>query len=331
VTETFSSPRKILFLAASGIGNTILATPLVQKVKALWPEAQLDFLTSRKIFQSPLIHGPIIRNFFDLESGAAKTLLQLNRAHYDLSLTCFPSNRWQFNVVAGLIRAKLRVTHRYEQGNSWIWLMNRSVPADESLHDIEQNLRLLETIEPAARKFPARAPVFFLPSEAASRADDWLKSEKIFDGKKIGIHVGGATPNRGHRWMNQQLGAIKSPDPSALRRDLEEMPADTSFLFFGGPEEDQAISLFTRSLNKEMQARCHHFKGDIWTTAALISRCEFFVSGDTALMHIAATFHIPQKAYFISTNPNRTAPRNPNAKLVIGKNCVSYRYPFTLT
>ncbi|MGH7951487.1 MAG: glycosyltransferase family 9 protein [Limisphaerales bacterium] len=320
-------PAKILFLAASGIGNTMLATPMIQRARELWPRAQLDLLTSRRIFQAPLAHANISANFFDLERNALSILWHLRREHYDVSINCFPSNRWPFNVVAGVIAAKLRITHRYAEGNRMAGLMNQLVPADESLHDIEQNLQLLEATG-GKRGAPVPAPIFAVRNEERQKADHWLKTEGLENRSLIGVHVGGSNPKTGGWLINRPLGAVKSPRPDDLQRDIAEQSIDSVILFFGGSEEDAVIAQFRNLLPAEIQARCHRYCGDLWTTAALIGKCNYFISGDTALMHIAAVFQIPQKAYFIASNPRRTAPRNPNAELVIESSCASYRYPF---
>lgn len=324
-----SAPHKILFLAASGIGNTILVTPLIQRVHSLWPEARLDLLTSRRIFQSPLTHAGITSRFFDLERSSLSTLMRLRREHYDVSINCFPSNRWQFNVVAGVIGAKLRVTHVYCDGNYLAALLNHLVPADESLHDIEQNLRLLDTIN-GKGDVPAPRPVFAVRTEHEQRADEWLKREGLENQRLVGVHIGGGNANAGGWLMNRPLGAIKSPACEDLQRDIAGESADSAIIFFGGDEEGQAIEMFRNRLPDKIQSHCRRYRGDLWTTAVLIRKCSRFISGDTALMHVAAVFQVPQKAYFKTTNPRRTAPRNPNAEMVVEKGCASYRYPFTV-
>lgn len=324
-------PAKILFLAASGIGNTILATPMIQRARQLWPQARLDLLTSRKIFQAPLTHANIIANFFDLERNAASTLWHLRREHYDVSINCFPSNRWQFNVVAGITGAKSRITHSYFDGNRMAWLMNSKIPADESLHDIEQNLRLLNVVDSETQIDSSASPIIFaLRDEHEQRADEWLRNKQLKNRQLVGVHVGGSNAAVDNPLMNRPLGAVKSPRAKDLRRDISEQFADSAIIFFGNAAEEVAIANFVKELPKEIQSRCHRFRGDLWATAALIRECDYFISGDTALMHIAAVFQIPQKAYFIASNPRRTAPRNSDAKLVIEKNCACYRYPFTV-
>lgn len=321
------APGTVLFLAASGIGNTILATPLIQRARTLWPQARLDLLTSRRIFQAPLTNAGIIGGFFDLERNAASTLWRLRRRRYDVSINCFPSNRWQFNAVAGMIGAKLRVTHVYPEGNRLSGLMNRLVPADESLHDIEQNLRLLDVFGENDHS-AAPAPAFALCAEDERRAQEWLKNERLENSPLVGVHVGG-NPARGGLLMNRPLGAIKSPRPEDLQREIAAQPGESAIVFFGGEEEEMAIARFRSQLPDEIQRRCFRHRGDLGTTAALIRRCRYFISGDTALMHIAAVFQIPQKAFFIASNPVRTAPRNPRAVMVAEKSCATYRYPFS--
>jgi ADP-heptose:LPS heptosyltransferase len=128
--------------------------------------------------------------------------------------------------------------------------------------------------------------------------------------------------------MNQRMGAIKAPRVEELHRDIEERVSDAAIVFFGTAEESSAIQNFRQTLPEQVQARCHWYRGDLWTTAALIRKCCFFVSGDAGLMHIAAAFQIPQKVYYRATNPTRTRPRHPNVIVVIDKECVPYRYPF---
>ncbi|HXE42670.1 MAG TPA: glycosyltransferase family 9 protein, partial [Candidatus Baltobacteraceae bacterium] len=310
------APGKILFIAASGIGNTILATPMIQRARELWPQAQLDLLTSRKVFQAPLAHADIITNFFDLERSALSTLWHLRRECYDVSINCFPSNRWQYNVVAGTIGATQRITHSYFDGNHMAWLMNSKIPADESLHDVEQNLRSLNAIDANISGSVPPPVIFALRDEHKQRADEWLRSERLENRRLVGLHVARGKPADNHWLMNRRLGATNSPREEDLRRDIAAHSTDSAIIFFGDAEQETVIANFRKQLPEETQSRCHRYCGDLWTTAALIGKCHYFISGDTVLMHIASVFQIPQKAYFMSTNPRRTAPRNPKAELV---------------
>jgi len=49
---------------------------------------------------------------------------------------------------------------------------------------------------------------------------------------------------------------------------------------------------------------------------ALIKRCNFFLTNDSGLMHIAAAFHVPLVAIFGPTNHVATGPMSENATIV---------------
>jgi heptosyltransferase-2 len=48
----------------------------------------------------------------------------------------------------------------------------------------------------------------------------------------------------------------------------------------------------------------------------LIKRCNFFLTNDSGLMHIAAAFHVPLVAIFGPTNHVATGPMSENAAIV---------------
>jgi ADP-heptose:LPS heptosyltransferase len=73
------------------------------------------------------------------------------------------------------------------------------------------------------------------------------------------------------------------------------------------------------------------YTGPLATVAGIISRCSYFLSNDTGLMHIASVFGIHQKAVFVSTNPTRTRPFNDKAVVDIINDCSKYTYPFSST
>ncbi|MFW5746871.1 MAG: glycosyltransferase family 9 protein, partial [Nanoarchaeota archaeon] len=134
---------KILLIALSGIGNTILATPFIQSLRNLYPDSTIDLLTHKKSFAECLNGSKIINSFFDLEHRKAITIIGLHKKHYDISFCLFPSNKWQFALLSFLIGAKQRCSHRYFCGNHLSFLLTNLVEADPELHDVEQNMRLL--------------------------------------------------------------------------------------------------------------------------------------------------------------------------------------------
>lgn len=320
-------------ISCSGIGNTILSTPLLDALQKIRPNAKFDLLTSRKIFQAPLCHGSRIANFYDLEKGAIRTIIQLRRNKYTYSFNCFPSNRWQFNVISFLAGAKVRISHRYPVGNKCSFLLNAFVDVDSNLHDIEQNIALLKYFGSTDHECLLAKPFFELNQEDRIDACEWLEDNGCRDMKLIGVHLGGGSNQFGLKdiFMNRPIGKVKVPVLNSVIADLKAKISNYNYkiLLFGYGDEVELVNKFYLQLPKHLQKKTLKVKSDLWTVAAIIEQCNFFVSGDTGLMHIAACYNIPQKAYFNATNPSRTAPRNMHAELVVASLCSSYKYPFS--
>ena len=80
-------------------------------------------------------------------NGLAKLLSamrQIRASRPDVFLVPFPSNRWQYSMLALLSGATFSVLHGYPAGY-WraLGFVGIRVPAKRGLHDVEQNMRLL--------------------------------------------------------------------------------------------------------------------------------------------------------------------------------------------
>jgi ADP-heptose:LPS heptosyltransferase len=110
--------KRILVISLSGIGNTILFTPFLNCLRSHYSEIEIDFLTLNQAMTEVVSGSNLANNIFVLSTPPFRileTLWQLRKKHYDYSVTAFPSNKWQFNVLAFLIGAKNRVTHKYKR------------------------------------------------------------------------------------------------------------------------------------------------------------------------------------------------------------------------
>ncbi len=309
---------RVLCISTSGIGNTIMFTPFLAALKRHRPSLAVDLLTWTHEEGESLRRSGLIDTFFHFPRshlGKLGLLLSLRSRRYDCSVTAFPSNRWHFAVLSFAIGARDRVVHGYAHGRlrSLSFLFNRKVSALEGLHDVENNLRLLDAFGLPAEK---GEPFFILDAEVS--VDDWLASEKIPQGVPIaGVHAGAGRIGGRKKWG---LDNFAREAKAYLNKEPEGR-----VVLFGGPEELEE----RRELSMKIaSSRVHIFEGSLAETAACIARCSFFVSNDTGLMHVAAAFEIPQKAVFVATNPTRTRPRNELAEVVDLTDGTDYPYPF---
>jgi ADP-heptose:LPS heptosyltransferase len=320
---------KILIVSLAGIGDTLLATPLIRGLRRGFPDAQIDVLAmwggARQILEgNPLVNTIHQKNF--IQEGRLATLrylLQLRREHYDVSLNIHPQGKRVYRVVAWLIHARRRFTHTYENKNFLDGLLaTDSIPQDYSIHTIDNNLNFLPLLGLPAPK-DLEMELYLSPAEK-----DWAQNfvrANALEGKQVlGVHVGsGKTKNlMFKRWPVDNYAAV-------LKQTLARFP-NLIALLFGGPEEKSENETLLKSVNNPrlLPVPSRTTK----EAAAVLGHCAAFLSVDNLFMHLAAAMKVPRQIIIESPTFNETIfpyhrpfqlVRNP---MVDGKSLDYYRY-----
>ena len=306
--------KKILIICASGIGNTILFTPTLNAIRENFPKSKITLFVTKSVFAEPIKGSGMVDEIVTLKGNfweKLKIVANLRKGKFDCSITAFPSNRWQFNVFAFLIGAKKRITHSYKVGKlrTFAFLQNIKILADETLHDVEQNLNLLKALDINPKKEKISL-LFHINEENKKIADEWMKKNKIEKSDfLVGIHPGAGGPNKSWQGFSKRLPLEKWPEIiKSLVRKIKNKNKKLKIIIFGGPEEK-----VSKEKTKKMLLKCFKdvfvFEGDLKNTAALISKCKMFVSNDSGLMQTAVAVKVPKViGIFGPTNPTRTRP-----------------------
>ena len=277
----------------AGIGDTLIATPLIRELRANFPAAQIDTLAMWPGSRDLLENNPHVNRVFQknlIKCGKAeglKFLWALRQHRYDVSINTHPQSRAHYRIAARIAGAKLRISHEYECFNVLDRLLvNATLPQDYTRHSIDNNFDVLPLLGAAKKSSQHSMELFFTPEEDAFAAD-FLVQNKLAGEKVLGIHVGsGGTKNLPlKRWPLQQYVALVA--------QLNRERPDIRVLLFGGPEEtkDHAVVLASADRNLTIEAKTKNLR----QTAALMKRCSAFLSVDTALMHIAAAVQVPNQ------------------------------------
>ncbi|MDE3067327.1 MAG: glycosyltransferase family 9 protein [Verrucomicrobiota bacterium] len=321
---------KILVIAMAGIGDALLATPLIHELRANFPGATIDALVlwagSKDLLEkNPHLNRVHQKNLISCgRFEGLRFLWLLRRNRYDVSINTHPQPRIHYRIAARIVGAPLRISHEYE---CFFWLdrklVNKVLPQDYSRHSIENNFEVLPLLGGKV-KLPSHEIEIFLTPDEEKWADEFLAKNKLARQKILGVHVGsGGTKNLSlKRWPLKNHAGL-------IRRFNKERP-DIRVLLFGGPEEakDHQIVLAQANPDLTMKAMTQNLR----QTAALIKRCSAFLSVDTALMHIAAAMKTPNQIDLEAPTLNTTnlpygnpytLIRNP---VIAGRNLDYYRY-----
>lgn len=301
--------KTILAISVSGIGNTILFTPVLRSLRRHFPDARIDLLTRSRPMAAPVEGSGLVAELLvlgDRPNAWPAAVWRLRRTRYDASVLAFPSNTFFFHALSFAIGARGRYAHRYPGFHlrTLGFLETATVQAVEGLHDVEQNLNLLSLfgIQPAEGD---RALTFDLNAEDHAFAECWIRERGVTARPLVGIHpgAGGALADlqgSAKRWPVEQFIGLS-------RRLIEETNA--TVLVFGGPSEDVLKERIVRS--SPASGRVIAATESLKHTAALIRACDLMISNDSGLMHVAAALGVPTLGIFGPTNPSRTAPYGP--------------------
>ena len=314
----------------AGIGDTLIATPLIRELRENYPKATIDALTMWAGSKDLLENNPHVNRVFQknlMKCGTLEAiwfLRSLRRERYQLSINTHPQSRIHYRIAAWLAGAEVRISHEYECF-SWLdrWLVTGTLPQDYTRHSIENNFDVLPLIG-AKKKLASHQMEFSLSAAEEKQADDFFGKHKLSGTKVLGIHVGsGGTKNLPlKRWPLKHY--------AGLVRQLNRERPDIRVLLFGGPEEakDHAVVLAQANQELTMEAKTKNLR----ETAALMTRCSAFLSVDTALMHIAAALKVSNQIVIEAPTLNVTnwpygheftLIKNP---VVNGHNLDYYRY-----
>ncbi len=290
---------KILVISLAGIGDALLATPLIHELRANFPDATIDALVLWAGSKDLLENNPHLNRVHQknlITAGkldatgklrALRFFWSLRREHYDVSINTHPQSQRLYRMAARIIGAPTRISHEYEcSGALDRRLVNRTLPQDYTRHSIENNFDALPLLG-AQKKLSTHEIEIFLTPDEERWADDFLAHHKLAGQKLLGVHVGsGATKNLPlKRWpLKNYIGLVRR-----LNRERRDM----SILLFGGPDEanDHEVILAQTDRDRVLQAGTKNFR----QTAVLIKRCHSFLSVDTVLMHLAAAVKTPRQ------------------------------------
>src|SRR5688572_28071231 len=210
----------------------------------------------------------------------------------DLYVVPFPSNRWQYALLAATSCAGRVVMHDYPVGRlralRFLPGLVRTmtlVAADRGLHDVVQNLRLLRGL--GLDDAPHELPVFPLDESMREQVRGQLAPLHLSE-ELIVLQPGcGDTPvGRAKRWPAQKF--------SQLADALVER--GRSVVIIEGPDErgvGRQIAAAARSRPPVIE-----LSGPLARSAALLELAGLYVGNDSGLAHIAAAVGTPPVTIF---------------------------------
>lgn len=287
--------KKILIIQTAFIGDVILATPLIEKLKRFYPQSEIDFLL-RKGNEGLLKDHPKLNEVIIWDknkskyNSLAKVSKVIRRNNYDIlvNLQRFASS----GLLTYSSKAKMKIGFIK---NPFSFSFTHKFPhvVDQGMHEVDRNLSLIEHI--TDKSF--QRPVLY-PSDS--------------DRNKIATYQSGPyfclAPSS--VWFTKQF-----PEEKWIEL-IDNLHPDRKIFLLGAPGD---IDLCARIQKATVHGNVHILAGELTLlqSAALMAGAKMNYTNDSAPMHLASAVNAPITAIYCSTIPEfGFGPLSDNSKIV---------------
>lgn len=283
---------KFLFIHTWGLGDLIMLTPALKALKDKYPACEIDFLITVKAAAFPLNKCHLINKIYLCSNSFLdflKLVPELRKNKYDYGMATSGITPWKSQLFLSLLKIKHPIGE-YKVKPSQL-LFKEEYKFDPKIHRLDGNLQLLSKFIPPTIE---RKPFFCLDKEDFTFADNFLKHNHLEGQKLFGIHPGCNKNSSYRRW---------SPEHYINLIKILQERGDLDLLLFIGPDEEELGQALTAETKIVVANKC-----TMYQTAALLSKCHYFLNSDSGLGHVASCFNAELFIIFGPADERITAP-----------------------
>ncbi|HEX9444068.1 MAG TPA: glycosyltransferase family 9 protein [Candidatus Binatia bacterium] len=297
--------KKILLVRGNfRMGDSVLASPAILLFRKNFPDATIDFVgssMSRALFQNlPLDrHYEITRRFPDAMWAYFGLIRKIRAAGYDLAVDVSCSQSAMGAFVVGFSGARLRAGLRGKR-DRWFNLRLPKPPDRNKYQTLPAFVASLGL--QSEETFPALVLSAAEKAEGKSRVEAAAGPGGGPRDPIVGIFTGGRVSRR-KRWPAEKFLELAA----ALKRP------GVRVALFVGPEEKELIGFFQSRLGKEIPVL---YEPAVRGFAAMVARCDLFVTCDSGPMHLACALRARTVAIFQKADQRHWGPPPALARIV---------------
>lgn len=264
---------RILIIHTAFIGDIVLSTPLIKKIKDTYPDSDITYVTTPS-GEAILKNNPHLNNIIAYDkrgehkgiSGVWQLGKRLRYENFNMVIT--PHRYLRSSILSWLSRSPIRKGYDIASGS---FLFTEKIKYDKSKHEVE---KLLSFVAPENKK---RYEIELYPGEKEKMKGDNLWKENLLEDKKVVVLAPGS------KWFTKQWPVEYF---NKLAESLKKL-SNVRLIVVGGKEE---VNLPIEKENIiDMRG-----KTSLLELADILSRADVVVTNDSSPIHIASAFKKPR-------------------------------------
>lgn len=296
---------RFLIIRLSSIGDVLHSTPVAQALKTALPNCHITWLVGQ-VPSDLLSSNPYIDELYiwprerwenHMRRGQFKEAWQLwKKLQFDLQAK-------KFHVVldihglflSGMIAAASKAPRRIGMGNTqelnWLFMNEIAPSLPQEVHVIQRYLSVLKPLGIHSIEYEMTLQ---LPTEVLTFASNFLRSHGVKEKDTI-IALNPGTTWASKNWPTEYYTAVAN----ALQNHGH-------ILLCGGPAEE----LLGKAIEEQCKVPVINAinQTSLLQLAALISKCNVLVTGDTGPLHMGIALNVPTISLFGPTDPKKFGP-----------------------
>ena len=303
--------KKFLIIKTSSLGDIIHAFPVVDYLKARFPDALIDWVVEVP-FADMIKSNPHISRTLCVSTRKWRKKLFASQTRADISSFVADLRKVQYdavfdlqgNVKSGLILSRVKCDKKVGFSRSTVpeWpnllFTNVKIEIPPGRNIRADYLNVVEGFlgsEGVLKSLPANMST---SEEDLRGVEDLLADQRLKDRIKIVVCQGSA-------WKNKQM------EPQALTRFLSLIAAnnDCSFLFVWGSPEEKLVAENLQSQFSKHSVVVPRMR--LPSLQVMMQRCNLVISVDSLALHLAGTTKTPTYGIFGPSSAHKYNPFGP--------------------
>lgn len=303
-----ASPSRILVIQLAGLGDMVMATPAIENLRQLYPQAKICLLTNSR--SADIVRGsPYIDEIFVLGgfSNIFAIIKKLRSYHFDMVI-----NLYRLYSFKGVLKMFLLFwaiggrcwVGRDTDGRGFFYHLKVPERLSDKKHEVEYKLDIIRTLGGEIKDINLRVEY---DKDDKDYVNTTLNREGITE-NDILVAINCSTFKPSHNWMIESYTKLAD-------YIVERLKVKVAFLGVGKERK-----LFVEIKNLMSQEPLD-FVGAFNTRqlAAFLGRCRLLISPDSGPVHVASALKVPMVVLFGPGEYHRYRPYGNEEKTIVIK------------